>query len=127
VGAVDETGTPCSFSTRGPHVAVSSPGENIVSANLRGYAKASGTSFATPYVTATAALLVSYAEGRAEPLNGSDVKRVLRNSAQPFAAGKDTVGSGAGILDCHAALKTLEQEFDQGNSTALAVAGSKNP
>src|SRR5215469_3343475 len=126
VGAVDKTGTPCSFSTRGPHVALSSPGEDIVSANLRGYAKASGTSFATPYVTATAALLVSYAEGRAEPLNGSDVKRVLRNSAQPFAAGKDTVGSGAGILDCHAALKTLEQEFDQGNSTALAVAGGRN-
>jgi hypothetical protein len=126
VGAVDKTGTPCSFSTRGPHVALSGPGQDIVSASLRGYAKASGTSFATPYVTATAALLVSYAEGRAEPITGSDVKRVLRNSAQPFAPGTDTAGCGAGILDCRAALKSLEQEFSERNSAALAVAGGRN-
>ena len=126
VGAVDKTGTPCSFSTRGPHVALSSPGEDIVSANLRGYAKASGTSFATPYVTATAALLVSRAEGRAEPLNGSDVRRVLRNSAQSFALGSDTSGCGAGVLDCRESLKTLEKEFSERNSTAFAVAGGRN-
>ena len=119
VGAVDKIGKPCSFSTRGPHVAVSSPGEGIVSANLHGYAKASGTSFATPYVTATAALLVSFAEGRAEPLTGGDVKRVLRNSTQPFAPGSDTTGCGTGILDCRAALRALEREFDQRKSSAL--------
>ena len=123
VGGVDKTGKPCSFSTRGQHVALSSPGEGIVSANLHGYAKASGTSFATPFVTATAALLVSYAEGRAEPVRGVDVKRILQKSAQPFATGADTKGCGAGILDCQAALRTLEKEFDAKNSAVLTAAG----
>jgi subtilisin family serine protease len=126
VGGVDKTGKPCSFSTRGQHVALSSPGEGIVSANLHGYAKASGTSFATPFVTATAALLVSYAEGRAEPVHGGDVKRILLKSAQPFAAGADSKGCGAGILDCRAALRTMEKEFDEKSSAALAVAGGRH-
>ena len=126
VGGVDRTGKPCSFSTRGQHVALSSPGEGIVSANLHGYAKASGTSFATPFVTATAALLVSYAEGRAEPVDGGDVRRILKKSAQPFAAGADARGCGAGILDCQAALRTMEKEFDEKNSASLAVAGGRH-
>jgi subtilisin family serine protease len=126
VGGVDRAGKPCSFSTRGPHVALSSPAEGIVSSNLHGYAKASGTSFATPFVTAAAALLVSYAEGRAEPLRGSDVKRVLQRSAQPFASGVDSRGCGAGILDCQAALRTMEKEFDERNSAVLAAAGGRH-
>jgi len=126
VGGVDRTGKPCSFSTRGQHVALSSPGEGIVSANLHGYAKASGTSFAAPFVAGTAALLVSYAEGRAEPVDGGDVKRILKKSAQPFAAGTDARGCGAGILDCQAALRTMEKEFDEKNSAALAVAGGRH-
>lgn len=127
VGAVDKTGRPCSFSTRGSHVALSGPGEGIVSANLHGYAKASGTSFATPYATATAALLVSYAEGRAEPLTGGDVKRALRNSAQSFAAGSEISGCGSGILDCRAALRSLEKTFNEKNSTALAATEGRRP
>jgi subtilisin family serine protease len=93
---------------------------------LHGYAKASGTSFAAPFVTATAALLVSYAEGRAEPVDGGDVKRILKKSAQPFAAGTDARGCGAGILDCQAALRAMEKEFDEKNSAALAVAGGRH-
>lgn len=125
-GAVDHTGKPCSFTTRGDHVALSSPGEGIISTSLHGYMKASGTSFATPFVTAAAALLVSYAEGRAEPLDGSDVKRILQNSAQPFAAGADTKGCGAGILDCHAALRQLEKEFDERSTAEHAAHGGAN-
>jgi len=126
VGGVDKSGRPCSFSTRGQHVALSSPGEGIVSTSLHGYAKASGTSFAAPYVTATAALLVSYAEGRAEPVSGGDVKRILRESAQPFPPGRDSKGCGAGILDCRAALRTMEKEFDEKSSLALAATGGRH-
>jgi subtilisin family serine protease len=126
VGAVDKTGHPSSFSTRGKHVAISSPGEDIVSANLRGYAKASGTSFATPFVTAAAALLVSYAEGKAVPLSGSDVRKCLTSSAQTFPAGADAHGCGAGILDCHAALRILDRQISESvtnrNSAAMGAA-----
>jgi hypothetical protein len=110
VGAVDQAGKPSVFSTRGNHVALCSPGEGIISSSLHGYAKASGTSFAAPFVTAAAALLVSYAEGKAQPITGADVKLVLMNSTQPFAAGSDPRGCGSGILDCHAALRVLDQK-----------------
>ncbi len=126
VGGVDKTGKPCSFSTRGQHVALSSPGQGIVSSNLHGYAKASGTSFATPFVTAAAALLVSYAEGRAEPVCSGDVKRILQKSAQPFATDADSKGCGAGILECQAALRAMEKGFDEKNSAVLAAAGRRH-
>jgi subtilisin family serine protease len=112
VGSVDLQGHPSTFSTRGEHVALSAPGESVVSSSLHGYSRVTGTSFAAPSVTAAAALLVSRALRRAHSVELGDVKRILCESAQPWAAGFGS-GSGAGILDAHAALRQLDGEIDQ--------------
>ena len=111
VGAVDDSSTPCAFSTRGSHVAICAPGERVVSAGLKGFARVTGTSFAAPFVTGAAALLVARAARRATPLGSSAVARLLRASAQPFAAGAHD-GCGSGVLDAAAALERLDRELD---------------
>jgi subtilisin family serine protease len=113
VGAVGPEGKPSPFATTGDHVAVAAPGEKIVSAGLYGYQRASGTSFAAPFVTGTAALLVSRALRRAESLDGRDVGQILRQSARPFSSGVQAPGLGSGILDAVGALRALEKELDR--------------
>ena len=112
VGAVDGAGQPTNFSTRGSHVALAAPGERVVSAGLNGYAVVTGTSFAAPFVAAAAGLLVSRAERRSYPLDGETVRRLLCASARPWSSGTGE-GSGAGVLDVHAALRALDQEIDR--------------
>src|SRR5262249_20796905 len=110
VGSVTGSGEPSIFTTRGPHVAVCAPGERIVTTGLAGYQLATGTSFAAPFVTATAALLVSRAERRSLPIDSALVREVLCTSATPFAAGIN--GYGGGVLNAYAALQTLDRFID---------------
>ncbi len=61
IASTSDTDTRSSFSNYGPQVVwVAAPGENIISAYPYGtYASSSGTSFSAPFVSGTAALLVS--------------------------------------------------------------------
>src|SRR5207248_2506907 len=61
VGSVDEAGKRSHFSTTGEHIALSAPGEQIVSAGRHGYESGSGTSYAAPFVSGAAALLIARA------------------------------------------------------------------
>jgi len=79
--------------------------------HLDGYQVASGTSFAAPFVTAAAALLVSRSYRRARPIDGTIVRRMLVETAQPFAGAFENCG--AGILDAAAALAALDRDIDQ--------------
>lgn len=112
VGAVGADGRPCGFSTRGPHVALCAPGERIRTLGLSGYQYATGTSFAAPFVTAVAALLVARARRRACPLDGPLVRRLLADSAQPFTGAMPS-GCGAGVLDALAALRGVDDWIDR--------------
>jgi subtilisin family serine protease len=118
VGAVDDEDRPAAFSTRGDHVAVCAPGVRIVSANAGGEAMVTGTSFAAPFVSGAAALLVSRAARRATPLNSRDVRDLLYRSARPFAARTNTTGCGSGVLDIEAALYLLDDAIDSGGLRA---------
>lgn len=111
VGAVDAAMRPASFSTRGEHVAVSAPGRDIVTCGLDGYQRATGTSFAAPFVAAVCALLASRAQRRAWPLSSEEARAVLIASARPFAQSGVT-GCGAGIIDAMAALHALDAHID---------------
>ncbi len=111
VGAVDSEGRPASFSTRGEHVALSAPGERVLSAGLRDYQMVTGTSFAAPFVAATAALLVSRGRRRSFHLEAAAIKRILCQSAQLWPRGTGA-NCGAGTLDAHAALRALDDEID---------------
>ncbi len=115
-GAVDNQRRPTHFTTRGDHIALSAPGEKIFTTGLTGYQLATGTSFAAPFVAATAALLVARAARRAVPLTGAMAKDILVRSVQPFS-GEDSEGCGAGILDAAEALKLLDTMIDRSTSS----------
>lgn len=119
IGAVDDQGQPTAFSTTGDHVVLCAPGERVPSAGLTGHSLVTGTSFAAPFVSATAALLVSRAARRAYPLDSKTVHRILVNSAQPWPTPTEA-GNGVGILNAHAALQLLEREIDQADYSGLS-------
>jgi len=111
-GAVGGNGLPTSFSTRGPHVALCAPGERVRSLGLSGYQDVNGTSFAAPFVAATAALMVAHGNRRSTALSSQDVRNLLVRSATPFP-GAPVSGCGSGVLDAAAALRALDAWIDQ--------------
>lgn len=111
VGSVGLDAKPSAFSTRGAHVALCAVGEKVATCDIRGYQLATGTSFAAPFVTAAAALLVSRAQRRSFPLDSRDVRRILTATATPWSDSA-VHGCGAGVLNVLAALQALDREID---------------
>jgi len=111
VGAVDLEGAPARFATRGDHVALCAPGQGIWTRGLQGWQRASGTSFAAPFVAAVCALMVARAEARACPLPADVALELLRASARPFATA-GVQGLGRGVLDAWAALRAVDEWID---------------
>jgi subtilisin family serine protease len=108
VGAVGPDGIPSSFSSRGDHVDLCAPGENIPAAGLSGSQRCTGTSFAAPFVAGACALLVARAARYSRPI-GADVARdLLSRTARPFPRSADARGCGGGILDVPKALRALD-------------------
>ncbi len=92
------------FSTFGPHVSLTAPGEDIYSAHPEGYAYASGTSHAAPFVAGAAALLQSCAARAGSRLTPADIRRCLVETAdRPGPAMRDRRG-GYGRLNIPDAL-----------------------
>ena len=78
VSATDENDARASFSSYGPYVDVSAPGVNIYSAwSGGGYGNYWGTSFSSPIVAATAALVMS-ANSKLTP---ADIDKILKSTA----------------------------------------------
>ena len=109
VGAVDAEGRPARFSTRGDHVCVCAPGEEIPMASLDGYTRGDGTSFAAPFVAGACALMIARGLRQSTPLSAETVRGLLASSARPFGAGDARRGHGAGILDMPAALRAVDE------------------
>lgn len=107
VGSVDALGHRSRFSTWGPQVALCAPGEGVAGVGRHGYQTSSGTSFASPFVAGAAALLMARARRRGQALDAAGVRGLLCGSASalPGGAGEET---GAGLLDCMAAIEALD-------------------
>ena len=115
-GSVDVSGQPSHFTTYGDHVAVCAPGERVATCALeRGFQLATGTSFAAPFVSAVAALLLSRAGRRSYRLDSTTAKEILIASATRWT--RNLRGYGSGILNAYQALKELDRRIDQDPAT----------
>jgi subtilisin family serine protease len=110
VGAVEPDGEKAAFSTYGPQVTLVAPGTEVFSAYREdGYAYASGTSQAAPFVSGAAALLKSYAlERSGHRLSDQQVKYLLKHTADRPGSRFRTRQTGYGQINVADALRLLD-------------------
>jgi membrane-anchored mycosin MYCP len=101
VAAVDGTGTRGDFSQYGAWVDIAAPGVGVTMAAVGGGHRVDqGTSFATPYVSATAALILQ----RFPTLTPAQVQRRLLATADPAPGGATSAQYGFGVLNPYRAV-----------------------
>ncbi|MFD2799801.1 type VII secretion-associated serine protease mycosin [Prauserella oleivorans] len=100
-GAVDMAGTRLPSSQIGPQVDLVAPGGGVLAAaRAGGHQYRDGTSFAAPFVSATAALVRSaYPE-----LSADEVAARILATATPAPGGRDSAAYGAGLVNPYRAL-----------------------
>ncbi len=101
VGAVDRAGARMGTSQIGPYVGIVAPGAEVLTTTREdGHAQVDGTSFAAPFVAATAALVRS-----AWPrLSAAQVIQRLKATADPARGGRGSDAYGAGLVDPYRAV-----------------------
>lgn len=110
--AADENGQPASFSTYGDQVSIMAPGTNIYSSFLdNNYAVASGTSQAAPFVAGAVGLMKSFARELGRSLKDSQIKHVLKNTADKVDKSFKHPKAGFGQLNIADALRLLEHRL----------------
>jgi type VII secretion-associated serine protease mycosin len=102
VGAVDNNSVRLAESQTGKYVDLVAPGADITAANPGGGFQTSfhGTSFAVPFVSATAALLIQSRKG----ISANDVAKRLFATADPAPGAPGSEEYGYGVLDPYRAL-----------------------
>ncbi|MEU5850530.1 type VII secretion-associated serine protease mycosin [Saccharopolyspora shandongensis] len=102
VGAVNETGQPGAYAETGASVELVAPGEGVVSIGPggAGHWQGSGTAYATPFVSATAALVRAY---RPE-LTADQVAQRLLATANPSGGTVPDPNTGWGMVNPYAAV-----------------------
>ena len=123
VGAITRDGVRAAFSQHGDYVDLVAAGEGVtMAAPGSGHTARQGTSFATPYVAATAALLLQRFPG----LTPAQVQRRLVATADPAPGGRRSDEYGYGLLNPYRALtETLGPEVPP--PPAPAVLHSADP
>ncbi len=122
VAATNSSNAWAAFSSSNDRVSVAAPGVDIASTVPGGYSSLSGTSMATPYVAATAALLLSRASALGQSLSPSAVTSILQSTATDLlTAGRDNK-TGYGLINPVAALSSLA-----GAPTQLSLSLSSLP
>lgn len=118
VGAIAADGTRLPASAVGPYVDLVAPGDEVTAAVRRaGHARWSGTSFAAPFVSAAAALLLS----AAADMSSDQVVQRLYATADPPAGAPD--GYGHGVVNPYRALT----EGLSGTTEPAWVPGAPDP
>lgn len=101
VGAVDENGQRLPGSQIGPHVDLVAPGGGVLAATRAGgHQLWQGTSFAAPFVAATAALIRS----TWPRMSAAEVTQRLLATATPAPGGRGSQAYGAGLLNPYRAV-----------------------
>lgn len=111
-----------SYSNTGPEVDLAAPGTGILSTiptRAGSYATVSGTSMATPFVSAAAALLFS----RNPSLGAADVEAALVGTALDLGPAGPDPETGAGLLRVGAAAWSVTPPPSDGGAPAVGIGG----
>jgi subtilisin family serine protease len=113
VGAVDPLGNVAGFTSYGANIYVVAPGMNIYSSFAHGgYAFASGTSQASPFVAGAIGLLQSYAMERGKRLGNQDIAYILKNTSDRVDQRLRNIQAGYGLLNLADAFKLLAHSLN---------------
>lgn len=108
VGAVDRNGRAAPFSSRGPQVDVGAPGVDVLSTWKDGrYAKLSGTSMATPFVSGVVALMLAKHRqrgGETPVRNVSELREHLQKTSRDVGPPGHDTETGWGLIHPEAML-----------------------
>ena len=122
VAAIDETGLKASFSNYGPGLDLAAPGDRILTLdgnNQVHYLR--GTSFAAPFVTGAAALLLSVDPA----LTNVELWNILNSTAvQPSGGPAYNTNYGWGVVNTWNAINALRQPFISVNAFPASVSRS---
>lgn len=113
VGAIDSSEVRSSFSNYNKSVHVVAPGSDLISisnTNNSGYRSGRGTSYATPHVTAMAAM----AKSRDPDLSASEFAKLLAASSKDLGAPGYDTQYGYGKIDVKSFLDKLDALSDSG-------------
>ncbi|MGB2568791.1 type VII secretion-associated serine protease mycosin [Micromonospora citrea] len=101
VGAIGSDGSRADFSQTGPYVDLVAPGGDVLmAAPGQGHHRAEGTSYAAPFVAATAALIRQYRPD----LTAAQVAERIVSTADPAPGDRGSGGYGAGVLNPYRAV-----------------------
>lgn len=141
VAATDTSDRRLGFSNFGTPIDIAAPGLDVLSLRARRtdfalvaglknykrgrffvgkearYYRASGTSFAAPFVSGVASLLI----GRNPDLKPADIRRILRHSARDIGDPGTDLETGYGLLDARAALAADPTFFVEARILGLSV------
>lgn len=117
IAAYNRDGVIADFSSRGPEIDFAFPGENILSTwPGNKYRVLSGTSMATPFASATVALILSYFRKHAAdriPKTNTQLRELLREYSRDMGvSGRDNAW-GFGIPDINGIVRSVRTINDQ--------------
>lgn len=123
VGAVDRFGQVARFSSRGPEVDICAPGADVLSTFPGGrYARLSGTSMATPFVTGVVALMLAKhrtQDGATPVRNNGELREHLRRTATDAGPVGHDPAFGFGLINPEALLAGLPGAAPRPNDPPL--------
>jgi major intracellular serine protease len=98
VGAIDKSKKLAVFSNTNDQIDVVAPGVDILSTVPNGWSKMSGTSMATPHVSALVALLIAMYETPEKKLTEPEIYKLLLEHAVDIGLEKSGAGNGLVVL-----------------------------
>jgi thermitase len=112
VAAADETGNVTPFSSYGAPISVMAPGSHIYSSfRQHGYAVASGTSQAAPFVSGAIGLMKSYAGERGAKLANDVIGAILRRTSDRVDRSWRSTRAGYGLINLADAIRLLTHQL----------------